>query len=275
VNFHQSGLSNKGSKKMTESKTAPIAVQLYSLRQYEDVEKIVAAAAEAGYVGVETVHTPHLTGQELRTILNNHQVQVVSAHVPYQAVTENLDELIEFHQTLGNSWLIVPALPAQIQEGRDAEGWREIGRTLAAIGRRCLDADMRLGYHNHAWEMKEVGGQRIIDLILQGGDTDTLFWEPDIAWIVRGGADPEELLERYAGRCPRVHVKDLAPEGQNVDEDGWAAVGHGVLNWDRLLPLARAAGAEWYIVEHDKPKDPLANVQRSLEFLRTKEALIL
>jgi sugar phosphate isomerase/epimerase len=49
---------------------------------------------------------------------------------------------------------------------------------------------------------------------------------------------------------------------------GFADVGHGVLDWAALLPAAKAAGAEWYIVEHDLPKEPLVSIRRSFEFLQ-------
>ena len=54
----------------------------------------------------------------------------------------------------------------------------------------------------------------------------------------------------------RVHVKDIAPAGENEDEDGWADVGHGMLDWARALAaLGRGAGARSVVVEHDKPTD--------------------
>jgi sugar phosphate isomerase/epimerase len=40
-----------------------------------------------------------------------------------------------------------------------------------------------------------------------------------------------------------------------------------VLRWDELLPAAKAAGGEWYVVEHDLPAEPLQTVRRSFEFL--------
>ena len=76
-----------------------------------------------------------------------------------------------------------------------------------------------------------------------------------------------KLLQQFAGRCPRIHCKDVAPEGENQDQMGFADVGYGTLDWSALLPAAKAAGAEWYIVEHDLPKQPLASVKRSFEFL--------
>ena len=62
-------------------------------------------------------------------------------------------------------------------------------------------------------------------------------------------------IERYRGRIPLVHVKDIAPAGEKVDEDGWADVGAGVMPWARLWPQCVAAGAEIMIAEHDNPSD--------------------
>ena len=72
---------------------------------------------------------------------------------------------------------------------------------------------------------------------------------------MRGKADPEAWLDRYRGRIPLVHVKDIAPTGQNIDEDGWADVGMGMLPWPTLWDKCIAAGAEIMIAEHDNPSD--------------------
>jgi sugar phosphate isomerase/epimerase len=108
----------------------------------------------------------------------------------------------------------------------------------------------------------------MIEWMLDSTDPSHLQWEPDLAWIVRGGADPLALLQKYAGRCPRIHVKDLAPAGTGEDEKGFADVGYGTLDWASLLPAARAAGAEWYIVEHDLPRDPVNTIRRSYDYLK-------
>jgi hypothetical protein len=44
----------------------------------------------------------------------------------------------------------------------------------------------------------------------------------DLAWIVRGHADPVAEIKRYASRIVSAHIKDIAPAGQCADEDGWA-----------------------------------------------------
>ncbi len=261
---------------MTESQVLPLAVQLYSLRNHiSDFRQQIETVAKLGYTGVETVTVPNLSAGDIRDILAEFSVKAVSAHIPYAALQADLDELVRYHQTIGNSYAIVPAPPQEVREATDAETWRKFAHSLADFGKRCLDSNIQVGYHNHGWEMKVIDGKRIIEWMLDETDPQYLIWEPDLAWVTHGGGDPEALLKQYAGRCPRVHVKDLARPGENEDEMGLADVGYGTLNWDTLLPAARAAGAEWYIVEHDKPKDAVTSVRRSLEFLRSKQEHIL
>jgi sugar phosphate isomerase/epimerase len=96
-----------------------------------------------------------------------------------------------------------------------------------------------------------------------------LYWQIDVAWLRRGGGDPTLWLERLPGRIISCHVKDLAPPGQNRDEDGWAEPGRGVIGWDSLWPKCIAAGAEWMVVEHDEPSRPEEFVHRSSAYATT------
>ena len=64
-------------------------------------------------------------------------------------------------------------------------------------------------------------------------------WEMDVAWVIRGGADPLKWIAEYGPRITAVHVKDIAPAGQNANEDGWADVGHGTVDWAGLIKAFR------------------------------------
>lgn len=252
-----------------------IAVQLYSLRHLSDsFTEIAAAAASAGYQGVELIHLPDHTGEQAKEVLDQHGLQTVSAHVPYHALTEDFAGTVEFHRALGNDCLILPMPDPQVPEAASADAWRTFGKTLDELGRRCRNEGMRLGYHNHAFEMEEFEGARAIDWVLENAGEENLFWEPDLAWITDGGARPLELVQKYAGRCLHIHAKDLAPPGENEDQMGLADVGYGTLDWDALIPACRAAGAEYYVVEHDLPEEPVASVRRSREFLESRAGLM-
>ncbi|MBI3960504.1 MAG: sugar phosphate isomerase/epimerase [Chloroflexi bacterium] len=253
---------------MNTNNSPAIAVQLYSLRNYtSDFAELIRTVAGVGYKAVELVGTPGLSGADVAAILQENGVQAVSAHVGIQGLRDNLAETIAFHQAVGNSHLIVPAPPSELREAKDAAAWRALGAELGGFAARCADAGMQVGYHNHWWEMTEADGKRLIDWLLEGDASGRVFFEPDLAWAAKGGADPLALLKQYAGRCPRIHAKDLAKPGENADQMGLADVGHGTLDWDALIPAAKVAGATAFVVEHDLPADAVASVRRSLEFL--------
>ncbi len=63
-------------------------------------------------------------------------------------------------------------------------------------------------------------------------------------------------------------MKDLSKGGDRKE----AIFGEGAVDWDKVLPAAKAAGARWYIVEQDNPETPLADIKTSLANLRAKLA---
>lgn len=248
----------------------PLAVQLYSLRMLPDsFDDVLGQVAAAGYRGVETIGDHGLSIDEMQELLDKHMLQVVSTHVGLPVLEQDLDRVMAFNEAIGNQVITIPFLAEELRP-KDEAGWAALGERLGKLGKRCADQGMRLLYHNHAFEMEQVNGKLMIEWMLDSTDAAYLQWEPDLAWIVRGEADPVALLQKYAGRCPRIHVKDLSPAGTNEEEKGFADVGYGTLDWSELLPASRAAGAEWYIVEHDLPKDPLRTIRRSYEFLKGK-----
>jgi sugar phosphate isomerase/epimerase len=224
--------------------------------------------AQAGFDGVELVHNHGIPAGEMKAILAENGLIPASAHVGYETLREDLAGVIEFHQAVGNSHLIVPAPPQGLRSATDPEPWRSFARSLADMGEICQGEGMRLGYHNHHWEMGVVMGRRVIDWLMAETDPKELFFEPDLAWVIHGGEDAAQLLAQYGERCLRIHMKDLAPKGQNEDEMGLADVGSGTLDWATLLPAAVGTGCPWLVVEHDKPKDPVASVTNSLNFIR-------
>ncbi len=243
-----------------------LAVQLYTLRHYGDIDAILKAVSGAGYSVVETVGMHGVSAQEMIDLLAKYQLEVCSSHVAISELETNLEAQIAFNKAIGNSTLVLPYL-APGERPSSKEAWLELGQRAGAIGQKCLDAGMQFLYHNHDFEMQTVEGQLALDCLLEGAGLDNVGVELDLAWVVKGQHDPLDLLERYRGHVPRVHVKDIAPAGENQDEDGWADVGHGVMSWDNLLPVARDAGAEVFIVEHDNPKDPVRTITRSYQYL--------
>jgi sugar phosphate isomerase/epimerase len=244
-----------------------LSIQLYTLRSLNDPDRILDAVAAAGYRQVETVASHLDDAASTRARLDARGLKAASSHVSLAALRERPDAIVEAGRTLGVGQLFMPAVPPE-QRDMAAEGWRALGLELGRMSEGLRARGIELGYHNHHWELKpKDGGKTALELIFEAAGGSPLTWQADVAWLVRGGVEPKAWLKRYRSRLTSAHVKDIAPAGQNQDEDGWADVGSGVLDWRDLWRACRDAGARWMVVEHDKPKDPARTARASFAFL--------
>jgi sugar phosphate isomerase/epimerase len=253
------------------SVTDILSIQLYTLRSLEDLDRILDAVSEAGYRYVETVGFHLDDPAKVRAKLDERGLKASSSHVSLAALREKPDAVVDACRTLGLTRLFMPAVPPE-QRDMAADGWRSLGHEMGEMAVRFQQHGIQLGYHNHHWELKpKEGDKTALELIFEAAEGSPLTWEVDVAWLVRGGVEPEQWISRYRSRVTAAHVKDIAPAGQNEDQDGWADVGSGELDWRALWRICREAGAEWMVVEHDKPADPLQTARASFAFLRNIE----
>ena len=134
------------------------------------------------------------------------------------------------------------------------------------IAKPLQDAGLRVGWHNHDFEFKRIGDRLPIDLMLDAAP-DVLM-EFDIAWCVKGGEDPVAWISQNESRIAAAHIKDIAPAGEAEDEDGWADVGHGTMDWAPIVAALRATACSYFVAEHDNPNDHKRFATRSLAAMR-------
>jgi sugar phosphate isomerase/epimerase len=249
----------------------PISIQMYSLRNIDGFDKQLDVARAAGYQNVELFGSQLDDAAMYKDMLDSKGLKASSSHVSLVALRERFDAMMAACKTLGFTQLFMPAVPLPERDG-DAAYWLAMGKELGSLAVRAQGYGIQLGYHNHHWELKlKDGNKTALDLLFEGAGavegTACLAWQADVAWLVRGAADPAALLNRYANRVVSAHAKDLAPSGEKLDEDGWADVGSGVLNWHELSQVCKQAGAKWLVSEHDKPNDPTRFANVSYKFL--------
>jgi len=244
----------------------PIAVQMYTLRNAGSLDQQLKIVHDAGVHAVETVGTQNTSATELKQLLDRYSIKAISSHVPLAELRSNLDGVVAFNRSIGNTTLVVPYLDKK-DRPTDAAGWTALGQELGSIARQVQAKGMRLAYHNHDFELVDFNGRTGLELLFAAAGPD-LQTELDLAWVARAGLDPALMLEKFRGHMFAVHAKDNAPKGQAEDEGGFAAVGQGVLDWNAILPAAAAAGVHWYIIEHDQPRDPAKIIQTGADYLR-------
>ena len=247
--------------------TSTLSVQLYSLRSLGDLDRILDAVSVAGYRYVETIGSHLDDAPAVADKLAARGLKVSSTHASLAQLRDKPDAVAAACRTLGFTQIYMPSLPPE-RRNMPGEDWTALGQELGEMARRFEGQGLALGYHNHNWELQQKDGERTaLDLFLAASAGTPLTWQVDVAWLVRGGAEPKALIQRYADRVSSAHVKDLAPQGEGEDEGGWADVGHGVLHWPELWLACKNAGAKWMVVEHDAPRDPAASVRRSHDYI--------
>jgi sugar phosphate isomerase/epimerase len=244
-----------------------LSIQLYSLRYYGDLAAQLAALSKLGFRRVELTGA-HLDNPEAtKSLLDEHGMTAPTAHVPMQVLRSRFDEVAEQVRIIGVKELYMPALPDD-ERSMSADDWHRTGVELGYMASRIEAHGLKLGYHNHDWELIPLpDGSTPLVHLFAGAEDSPLTFEADLAWIVRGKGDPLDIMKSLQSRLTAVHVKDLAPAGTNLEEDGWADIGAGTLDWPHLWREAQALGAKWMILEHDKPTDPIRFAEASRAFL--------
>lgn len=239
--------------------------QLYSSRKFPPLADTLKMVAEVGYQDTEGFGGLYADAVALATLaegLKANNLAMSTGHFGLNQIEETPDFVIEIARTLGMQKVICPHISPDLRP-TDAAGWRAFGARLQAAGAPIRAAGFGFGWHNHNFEFAaQADGSIPMAAILEGGPD--LEWEMDVAWVVRGGSDPFAWIETHKDRITAAHVKDLAPTGENADEDGWADVGHGTLDWARLMPALREIGVELFVMEHDNPSDDRRFATRAL-----------
>ncbi|PBI78818.1 sugar phosphate isomerase/epimerase [Rahnella sp. BIGb0236] len=244
-----------------------IALQMYTLRNVGSADKQFAMAHEAGFKNVEIVGTHDLSAKQMQALLAKNQLKVTSAHVQLSALESAYAQTLAFNKAVGNKTLIVPWIEAE-DRPTDSQGWIDYAKRLDRLGAKLRKDGMQLGYHNHNFEMKKYDGVTALEIIMNHTQPENLKLEMDAAWVSRGGQDPVRFLKEYPGRIYAIHAKDNAAIGIRDDEMNFAPLGEGLLDWQTILPAAKASGVKWFIIEHDKPNDPWSIITTSLRNLR-------
>jgi len=238
------------------------AYQLYCSRNAPTLASTFKMLNAAGYKAVEgygaILQDPH----EIKTLLDQHELIMPSSHIGLAEMESDPDTMLATARTLGLDKVFCPYLTPDNRPD-DAAGWAALGKRLAELGKPFQDAGFAFGWHNHDFEfVRLASGEMPMDLILDGDES--LMVELDLGWVKRAGLNPVDWIEKYSGRIAAAHIKDIAPEGECVDEDGWADVGQGIMDWPAIHVALQGAGVDHYVVEHDNPSDDARFAQRSL-----------
>jgi len=263
-----------------------IGLQLFTFFETidQDVEGTLKKIAAVGYKKIESAFSRKggyygMKSKEFAKLLNDIGMSWQSHHVsgapskrpanaqpsvgadgkpitipPSKNLRDNMQQLVDEVAEGEVGYMVCASTPISILD--------EVKASIEVLNKAheaCKKAGVVFAYHNHDREFQAVEGQIPYELFLS---QTKMKMELDVAWATKGGKDPVELFKQHPGRFPLWHVKDLDKEMKTV-----MPVGEGTIDYKRIFDASVTSGMEHFFVEHDRPKDAMASITSSYNYL--------
>lgn len=250
-----------------------VALQVYSVRDYaeKDLKGTLQKIKEVGYDGVEFAGLYGHTAAEVKSVVEEIGLNPISAHVPLDEMLSDPNKVIAGYAEIGCKYIAVPHLDVDRRPG--TEMFMQTIKDIEGLGETAKKHGIQLLYHNHDFEFKKINGEYALDVLYQTVPSDLLQTQIDTCWVNIAGEDPADYVRKYSGRAPVVHLKDFVMSGKEKPEQmyvllgtdsekaveqeeetfGFRPIGYGVQNFPAILTASEEAGAEWLVVEQDRP----------------------
>jgi sugar phosphate isomerase/epimerase len=234
--------------------TPPLSLQLYTVREALDADfaGTMQRVADIGFTSVEP-YDFLARADDLAAGFASTGLRAPSAHFRFldneSLAGASLDDVFATAARLGIPTVIDPYVdPAKWLSAADIHATQD---ALNAAAEVAVKHGIRIGYHNHWFELAPVVDRDVIDgetglEILSSGLNPAVILELDTYWAAAGGQDVVALLGRLGDRVRLLHIKDGPIE---PDPASQRAVGQGNMPvWDII---AAATGLELAVVELD------------------------
>lgn len=255
-----------------------LGLQLFSVREFvaKDLEGTLEKVAALGYKELEIYGYNGTffgkTTNEFKTILKNTGIKVVSSHhaagianKSKGSLTEGWDKAVEDLDSLGAKYMVCPYL---FPKEQTHETYALLPDLLSKSGEVTKSAGIQFAYHNHDFEFKKYNDSTLVfDHIITNTPADLVKIELDLYWIIKAGYDPIQYFEKYPGRFPLWHVKDMEAGSKDITE-----VGHGTIDFDKIFAARKIAGLKQWFVEQDVTKGNMFDsIKSSHEYISKKK----
>jgi len=250
----------------------PIGLELYTVRQLfaKDPAGTLKQVAAIGYKEVET--GPTLKPADMNPDLRAVGLTAPSAYFDPPKTIDDWKKVVDLGKQYGVHYLVVGSNPRL-----DIETWKRWADLFNQCGTLSLSAGMQFCYHAHFREFARQDNTCGYDILLTRCDAKVLKMEMDVFWAVYAGIDPVSYFQRYPGRFPLLHVKDLKKgyKGSTTDSpsnqgpSAFVPVGTGSIDWQRIFAHASQAGVQHIFVEQDRcDVPPMEAAKISFDYLK-------
>lgn len=259
-----------------------IGLQLYSIRDEmaNDVESALKSVSDIGYECVEFAGYFGKTAEEIKTLLNKYNLVSISDHQEIYSYAEEGQKAVDFQKVIGVKYEVIPGYNGG--KLKNSDFWNETKDTFTKLSKFLAESNIELFYHNHEYEFKEFGGKYLHDYIFEELGLDVIKPEIDVCWVDYAGCNATDIIKKYKGNIPILHLKDYVCTKQVADEDKlnvsradrgfeFRPLGQGVVNIKDIVKTAIECGTRYFIVEQDSSEtiSPLEAARESFKYLKS------
>jgi sugar phosphate isomerase/epimerase len=249
-------------------KVTNVGVQLYTFRK-EMLDDAIGTLKQIAALGIKQIesarsekgHYYGLKPKEIKLICTDLGMTLRSGHV-------HLDD--KWQQTLadateaGQEYLICSTMPSN---GQTVENYTKVAAAFNKAGEDCKKHNLKFGYHNHEYEFEEQNGQVLYDVLLNNTQANLVHMELDLGWVIAAGKNPLDYFNKFPGRFPLWHLKDVDLAKKHSTE-----FGKGGLDIKLMLKNASKSGMKYFFVEQeDYATTPLESMKHNMNFLKKLE----
>jgi sugar phosphate isomerase/epimerase len=257
-----------------------LGLQIYTVRNQLEKDRAgtIAKIAESGYQQIELMDV--LKDKPLVELANDHGMSVTSGFFDWKTVVSpdedgvaKIDDIIAAAKDYGLKHLVFGYIGKGHRE--TADHYRRIADSANAIGEKIRDAGMKMNYHNHSFEFKNVEDDKMgFEIFIERFQPSVVDFELDVFWAAIGGWNPLQILKRLDKRAVQLHLKDIRPGTGTIFDEGkvpeiaFQEVGDGSIMFREILALAEQLGVEQCHVEQDQSPSPLDSIYQSMQYLK-------
>jgi sugar phosphate isomerase/epimerase len=240
-----------------------LAVQLWTVRALaeRDLAGALAQLREIGCEAIEIFGDGATFFDDMRAALTASNLPCCSAHVPFLALRDETPRVIAGLRAIGCNLAVVPAFAKDLRDTHAKA--LQLSIDLNRIGEKLGAAGIAFAYHNEDYDFAPLqdGGPSLWQTLVEHTDASLVQLQLDVFTATLMGADPIRMMRDHGPRITSLHVCDMR-------DGAYVPAGQGTLDWPALLDAASHTAAQWLIVEHDAPANPIADTAASLNGLR-------
>ena len=251
---------------LANSSKAPknIGLQLYSFRaeMLQDPKRTLEKIASLGIKQIESASSAKglfygLSTKEMKRTCEDLGMTLRSGHVN---IDQNWAKTMDQAAESGQEYIICSSMPSR---GQTIDNYKAVAYVFNKEAEKCKELGLKFGYHNHEYEFDSDQGQVLYDVLMDHTDPMLMHMELDLCLVIVAGKNPIDYFDKYPGRFPLWHLKDMDLIKKQSTE-----FGKGGLDINLMLESSKKSGLLYPFIEQEEyAVGPLESIRADMDYL--------